>query len=54
MFPLRITVQAGKSNLKQNKTDVNNKTAERVLSSDLVPEYTKSVISYYLNDIYIL
>lgn len=38
-FPLRVTVQGHKSNLKQNKVDIKVKTVE-----NLVPDYTKSVI----------
>ncbi|VVC34208.1 Hypothetical protein CINCED_3A008503 [Cinara cedri] len=39
-FPLRVTViQVRKSNLKPNKTDINNKTIDRAL-----PDYTKSLL----------
>ncbi|XP_060855852.1 ATP-dependent zinc metalloprotease YME1L isoform X1 [Metopolophium dirhodum] len=38
-FPLRITIQGQKSNLKQNKIDVKNKTVE-----DILPDYAKSLL----------
>lgn len=38
-FPLRITIQGQKSNLKQNKIDVKNTTVE-----DILPDYAKSLL----------
>ncbi|KAL5237268.1 hypothetical protein ACI65C_004678 [Semiaphis heraclei] len=38
-FPLRITIQGQKPNLKQNKVDVKNKTVE-----DMLPDYAKSLL----------
>ncbi|XP_027838943.1 ATP-dependent zinc metalloprotease YME1L isoform X2 [Aphis gossypii] len=38
-FPLRITIQGQKSNLKQNKIDVKNKSVE-----DILPDYAKSLL----------
>ncbi|XP_025208239.1 ATP-dependent zinc metalloprotease YME1 homolog isoform X2 [Melanaphis sacchari] len=38
-FPLRITIQGQKSNLKHNKIDVKNKTVE-----DILPDYAKSLL----------
>ncbi|KAL4103674.1 hypothetical protein QTP88_019023 [Uroleucon formosanum] len=38
-FPLRITIQGQKSNLKHNKIDVKNKTVK-----DILPDYAKSLL----------
>ncbi|XP_022163392.1 ATP-dependent zinc metalloprotease YME1 homolog isoform X3 [Myzus persicae] len=38
-FPLRITIQGQKPNLKQNKIDVKNKTVE-----DILPDYARSLL----------
>lgn len=47
-FPLRVTVQGQKSNLKKNKTDIKNKTIE-----DVLPDYAKSVFLYYSEFLYL-
>lgn len=47
-FPLRITIQGQKPNLKQNKIDVKNNTVDDII----LPDYAKMVISYYLKKIY--